>query len=101
MLFDRYAEHLAGRGTVDIFAFRKYFGTPSLTGKEGKDAGFDGGEVGYDELVSVSCNEGCSDQLAERIRDIIIQKLKGIIIADADNGSGFGKVIHMILRKVL
>ncbi len=101
VLFNGNTEHLAGRGTIDIFAFRKYFGTPGFTGKEGQNASFDGREVRYDELVSVSCNEGGTDQLAECIWDVIIKKLHSIVIAASDDGSGFSQVIHVILRKVL
>ncbi len=54
VLFDRYAEHLAGRGTVDIFTFNEYFGTPGLTGQVGQHSGFDGGEVADNEFMLLS-----------------------------------------------
>ena len=63
VLFYRYAEHLAGRGTVDIFSFCKYLGTPGLTGKVGQHSGFDGGEVADNELISGTGHEGRPDQL--------------------------------------
>ena len=63
VLFDRDTEHLAGRGSVDIFSFRKYLGSPGFTGKVGQHSGFDSGEVADNELVSGTGYEGCPDQL--------------------------------------
>ena len=63
VFFDRNAEHLAGRGTVDVFAFCEYLGAPGFTGKVGQYSGFDGGEVTDNEFVSGTGHEGCPDQL--------------------------------------
>ena len=101
MLFYRNTKHLRCRTAVNVLAIGEYLHSPFLTCKPGKDSRFDCREVCYDKFPAILGNKCCTDQLRQRIRDIVIQKFQGIVVSASDKCPGIGKVRHMILRKIL
>ena len=101
VLLDRHPEHGTGAGTVNVAALSKDLLTPRFAGKPCNDAGFNSTEVGNEELGTFPWNKGGTDKLAERIRDILIQKLNCIEVAGAHQPTGLLQVGQMILRQVL
>ena len=67
----------------------------------GEYAGFNGGIIADNEFIPPAGDEGCPDQLGERIRDVRIQKFYHFIISGADELAGLCKVGYVVLWKVL
>ena len=101
VLYYRHMEHLTGRGTVDVLSFQKGFQSPVLPGFPCKHTGFDGGEVGHDELTALFWDQHGSDQLGKHIRGVAVDGLDHI---KAPQLHQFPRLIqrgNMVLRQIL
>ena len=101
MLFHRHLEHLTCGCTVDIAAVLKDLCPPVLSGKPGDHPCLNSREVCYIKLLPISRDKGSTDQLRERIRDILVKHVQGIEITVSYKHPCIGKIIHVVLGKVL
>lgn len=101
VLDDRNMEHLAGRGTIDVFAFQKGFQPPVLPSFPCKHTGFDGGEVSHDKLTAFFWNQHGSDQLREHIRGVSIDGFDHIETAQLHQFPCFVQRGDMVLGQIL
>ena len=101
VLFHRHMEHGGGAGTVDVAVLRKDLQPPGLAGQKRKDTGFNGGEVGNDEFVSVPRHKCRADEFRQDFRHGVIQCREQGVIAGTDKTSCILQMRHVILREVL
>ena len=66
-----------------------------------EDSSFYGRVIADNELVSWLWNKSRADQLRERVRDVVVKKVHGIVISGTDKGAGFCEIRDVVLRKVL
>ena len=101
MLFHGNAEHLTGRGTVDVLAFGKDPLTPFLSGKPRDDTGFNGRKVRHDQLAVTLGYERSTDKLRQGIWHIFIEHLQSIESTATDKTTGFGQILQVVLGQIL
>lgn len=73
VLLDRYAEHVACGGAVEVLAVAERLQGCVLPCEPGEDARFDRAVVGDDEPPAVTGNESGSDELAEGVRQASVK----------------------------
>ena len=101
VLFHGNSEHLRSGCTVNVFPVRKDLLAPGFSCHPGNYPGFNGREIGNDELLSFRCYESGADKLRKRVRNIFVQQFDGFPVSGAYKCPGLGQVGEVILRQVL
>ena len=101
VLLDRYTEHLACTGAVDILPVGEHPLPPILTSQPRDYAGFDGREVGDEKGVAGTRYKSRADQLGKRIRGRIVEHTHRVIIPGADDGTRLFQIGHLVLGQIL
>ena len=101
VLFNGDAEHLACGCAVNVAAVLEHLQPPFLPGKPCNHPGLNGGKVRHDEFPAVLRHKRRSDELRERVGDILVEQFQSVIIPALHQCPCLRQVRDMVLRQVL
>ena len=101
MLDDGDMKHLGCRCAVEVFPILKSIQHPLFLRLPCEDAGFDGAEIGHDELAALFGHEHCADELRKNIRGVAVDAFHHVKAAHLHQIPRLLQRGDMVLREIL